>query len=105
AARQIGEQIDGVPKVRREGAAHRLSNEVEIAAEKRVEHQRDVALARSMSGRAPRFAVPGDLVDELLHRLSEQMRENAHPQLACLAKRIGTPRGGEPERQLRLDGL
>ena len=67
-----------------------------------MEHEGDVAAALAVAARTPRAPVDRDLLDELLERLSQQVREDEATGLARQPKRLGVAGGRDPHRQLGL---
>ena len=94
-------EIDRRAEVFAERAAHLVLHHLHVAADERVHHQRDVALAR-MTRVAPRLAIDRDALGELLDLLPEQVREQVRADLTRLAEGLGRSGGGDPDGQVFL---
>src|SRR5439155_4469953 len=79
-----------------------FTNPVEITADKRVEHQRDTAVAR-MAALLPGIPVHRKFRCKVVDVLTDQMSKEIRTHLASESTRFGAPSGCEPDWQLRLD--
>ncbi|CAM4139330.1 hypothetical protein COSO111634_33825 [Corallococcus soli] len=96
--------VRGAAEVAQQGLAHDAQHLLLVVAQVRVQHAGDVAPAR-VPVAAPRLAVQRHLRLQLLQRVREEAGEDARAQLAREPEGLRVGGGGEPHRQLLLDGL